>query len=124
MIWKEGAGDLLYLPQAGRGIGLPEKIKAYALQDEGLDTVDANLALGHGVDLRDYGIGIQILQDLGLHKIRLMTNNPKKTNAFIYEGFGLTVVEQVPIVCEVNEYNRHYIETKRERMGHTFASES
>ncbi len=120
MIQKEGVGVLVYLPQEGRGIGLSEKIKAYALQDGGLDTVDANLALGHGVDLRDYGVGIQVLQDLGLHKIRLMTNNPKKTDAFIYEGFGLTVVEQVPIVCEVNEYNRRYIETKRERMGHTF----
>lgn len=120
MIQNEGTGVLIYLPQEGRGIGLSEKIKAYALQDNGLDTVDANLALGHGADLRDYGVGIQILQDLGLHKIRLMTNNPKKTDAFIYEGFGLTVVEQVPIVCEVNEYNRRYIETKRERMGHCF----
>lgn len=120
MIQKEGTGVLVYLPQEGRGIGLTEKIKAYALQDKGFDTVDANLALGHGVDLRDYGVGIQILKDLGLHKIRLMTNNPKKTDAFIYEGFDLTVVEQVPIICEINDYNRRYIETKRERMGHHF----
>lgn len=119
MIQEEGAGVLVYLPQEGRGIGLSEKIKAYALQDKGLDTVEANLALGHGVDLRDYGVGIQILKDLGLHKIRLMTNNSKKTDAFIYGGFDLDVVAQVPIVCEVNEYNRHYLETKRDKMGHT-----
>ena len=81
--------------------------------------MEANLALGHGVDLRDYGVGIQILKDLGLHKIRLMTNNSKKTDAFIYGGFDLDVVAQVPIVCEVNEYNRHYLETKRDKMGHT-----
>ena len=124
MIEKEGVGVLVYLPQEGRGIGLTEKIKAYALQDGGLDTVDANLALGHGVDLRDYGVGIQVLQDLGLHNIRLMTNNPKKTDAFIYEGFGLSVVEQVPIVCPVNEYNRCYMETKRLRMGHALPPES
>ncbi len=118
MIQEEGQGVLVYLPQEGRGIGLAEKIKAYHLQDEGMDTVDANLALGHGVDLRDYGIGIQILKDLGLHKIRLMTNNSKKTDAFIYGGFDLEVVSQVPIVCPPNEYNRHYLETKRDKMGH------
>lgn len=118
MIQKEGQGVLVYLPQEGRGIGLAEKIKAYALQDNGLDTVEANLALGHGVDLRDYGVGIQILKDLDLHKIRLMTNNSKKTDAFIYGGFDLEVVAQVPIVCEINEYNRHYLETKRDKMGH------
>ena len=119
MIQAEGSGVLVYLPQEGRGIGLAEKIKAYKQQDNGLDTVDANLVLGHGVDLRDYGVGIQILKDLGLHKIRLMTNNSKKTDAFIYGGFDLSVVEQVPIVCEVNEYNRRYLETKRDRMGHS-----
>ncbi len=118
MIQKEGQGVLVYLPQEGRGIGLAEKIKAYHLQDEGLDTVEANLALGHGADLRDYGIGIQILKDLGLHKVRLMTNNSKKTDAFIYGGFDLTVVEQIPIIGPVNEYNRHYLETKRDKMGH------
>lgn len=118
MIQKEGSGVLVYLPQEGRGIGLTEKIKAYHLQDLGMDTVEANLALGHGVDLRDYGIGIQILKDLDLHKIRLMTNNSKKTDAFIYGGFDLEVVSQVPIVCPMNEYNRHYLETKRDKMGH------
>lgn len=118
MIQKEGQGVLVYLPQEGRGIGLVEKIKAYHLQDEGLDTVEANLALGHGADLRDYGIGIQILKDLGLHKVRLMTNNSKKTDAFIYGGFDLNVVEQIPIIGPVNEFNRHYLETKREKMGH------
>lgn len=118
MIQQEGQGVLVYLPQEGRGIGLTEKIKAYHLQDEGLDTVEANLALGHGVDLRDYGIGIQILKDLGLSKIRLLTNNSKKTDAFIYGGFDLEVVDQVPIVCPPNEHNRHYLETKRDKMGH------
>ncbi|MDO5567409.1 MAG: GTP cyclohydrolase II, partial [Planctomycetia bacterium] len=118
MIQQEGQGVLVYLPQEGRGIGLTEKIKAYHLQDDGLDTVEANLALGHGVDLRDYGIGIQILKDLGLSKIRLLTNNSKKTDAFIYGGFDLEVVDQVPIVCPPNEYNRHYLETKRDKMGH------
>ena len=118
LIQEEGVGVLVYLPQEGRGIGLTEKIKAYALQDKGLDTCEANLALGHGVDLRDYGVGIQILKDLGLHKIRLMTNNSKKTDAFIYGGFDLEVVSQVPIITEINEYNRRYMETKRDKMGH------
>jgi 3,4-dihydroxy 2-butanone 4-phosphate synthase/GTP cyclohydrolase II len=118
MISEADAGILVYLPQEGRGIGLAEKIKAYKLQDEGLDTVEANLALGHKSDLRDYGIGIQILKDFGLHKIRLLTNNPKKTDAFIYGGFDLEVVDQVPIVAPPNEFNLHYLETKRDRMGH------
>ncbi|MBR0224829.1 MAG: 3,4-dihydroxy-2-butanone-4-phosphate synthase [Thermoguttaceae bacterium] len=117
-IHDEGVGALVYLPQEGRGIGLVEKIKAYALQDKGMDTCDANLALGHPVDLRDYGVGIQILKDLGLHKIRLMTNNSKKVDAFIYSGFDLTVTEQVALHAPVNEYNRFYLETKRDRMGH------
>lgn len=119
MIRDEGKGVLVYLPQEGRGIGLSEKIKAYSLQDKGLDTVEANHALGFAADLRDYGVGIQILKDLGLHKVRLMTNNSKKCDAFIYGGFDLKVVEQVPIVCEANEFNRFYLETKRDKMGHS-----
>jgi len=118
MISGEGVGVLVYLPQEGRGIGLAEKIKAYRLQDEGLDTVDANLALGHPVDNRDYGIGIQILKDLGLSKVRLLTNNPKKTDAFIYGGFDLKVVDQVPILGPINEHNAGYLATKRDKMGH------
>ena len=118
MISREGAGALVYLPQEGRGIGLVEKIKAYALQDKGLDTVEANLALGHQVDSRDYGIGIQILKDLGLSQVRLLTNNPKKTDAFIYGGFDLEVVDQVPIVGPINEHNARYIATKRDKLGH------
>jgi len=117
-VGEAGVGVVVYLPQEGRGIGLAEKIKAYKLQDEGLDTVDANLALGHKADLRDYGVGIQILKDLGLKKIRLMTNNPKKTDAFIYGGFDLEVVGQVPLVVPANEHSKKYLETKRTRMGH------
>ena len=118
MIGREGAGVLVYLPQEGRGIGLPEKIKAYALQQQGLDTVEANKALGYKADMRDYGIGIQILKDLGLSKIRLLTNNPKKTDAFIYGGFDLEVVDQVPIVPPIHEHNCHYLATKRDKLGH------
>ena len=118
MIGQEGAGVLVYLPQEGRGIGLIEKIKAYRLQDQGMDTVEANLALGHQADSRDYGIGIQILKDLGLSKVRLLTNNPKKTDAFIYGGFDLEVVDQVPIVGPIHEHNARYIATKRDKMGH------
>ena len=114
----EGGGILVYLPQEGRGIGLIEKIKAYHLQDQGMDTVEANLALGHQVDSRDYGVGIQILKDLGLSKVRLLTNNPKKTDAFIYGGFDLEVVDQVPIVGPIHEHNARYLATKRDKMGH------
>jgi 3,4-dihydroxy 2-butanone 4-phosphate synthase/GTP cyclohydrolase II len=117
-IAQEGAGVLVYLPQEGRGIGLAEKIKAYALQDQGLDTVEANIALGYKADMRDYGVGIQILKDLGLSRVRLLTNNPKKTDAFIYGGFDLEVVDQVPILPPVNEHNVHYLATKRDKMGH------
>ena len=120
MIGREGAGVLVYLPQEGRGIGLVEKIRAYALQDGGLDTVETNLALGYKADARDYGIGIQLLKDLGLSKVRLLTNNPKKTDAFIYGGFDLEVVDQVPILPPVNEHNEKYLATKREKMGHRF----
>jgi 3,4-dihydroxy 2-butanone 4-phosphate synthase/GTP cyclohydrolase II len=118
MIRREGCGVLVYLPQEGRGIGLTAKIKAYALQDEGLDTVEANLALGYKADVRDYGVGIQLLKDLGLRRIRLLTNNPKKTDAFIYGGFDLEVVDQVPIVPPMHEHNMAYLQTKREKMGH------
>ena len=118
MISREGCGVLVYLPQEGRGIGLIEKIKAYKLQDDGLDTVEANLVLGHKADSRDYGIGIQLLKDLGLTKVRLLTNNPKKTDAFIYGGFDLEVVDQVPIVPPINEHNAEYLATKRDKMGH------
>ncbi|MFI4875833.1 MAG: GTP cyclohydrolase II [Blastopirellula sp. JB062] len=118
-ISKEGHGALVYLPQEGRGIGLTQKIRAYGLQDHGLDTVEANHALGFKADMRDYGIGIQILKDIGLRQIRLLTNNPKKTDAFIYGGFDLEVVDQVPMVSQVNEYNEKYLATKRDKMGHT-----
>ena len=118
MISREGCGVLVYLPQEGRGIGLVEKIKAYKLQDEGLDTVEANLALGYKADPRDYGIGIQLLKDLGLTKVRLLTNNPKKTDAFILGGFDLEVVDQIPIVPPINEHNADYMATKRDKMGH------
>ena len=118
MISREGCGVLVYLPQEGRGIGLVDKIKAYKLQDEGLDTVEANLALGFKADSRDYGIGIQLLKDLGLTRVRLLTNNPKKTDAFIYGGFDLEVVDQVPIVGPITEYNAEYMATKRDKMGH------
>jgi 3,4-dihydroxy 2-butanone 4-phosphate synthase/GTP cyclohydrolase II len=120
MISREGAGVLVYLPQEGRGIGLMEKLRAYALQDQGLDTVEANLALGFKADARDYGVGIQLLKDLGLTKVRLLTNNPKKTDAFIYGGFDLEVVDQVPILPPPNEHNEKYLATKREKMGHRF----
>jgi len=117
-IGAEGTGVLVYLPQEGRGIGLVEKIKAYALQDQGMDTVEANHALGFKADSRDYGVGIQLLKDLGLNKVRLLTNNPKKTDAFIYGGFDLEVVDQVPILPPINEHNARYIATKRDKMGH------
>lgn len=116
MIEKEGKGVILYLNQEGRGIGLMEKIKAYKLQEEGLDTVDANLHLGHKADERDYGVGAQILHMLGVEKMRLMTNNPVKRRGL--EGFGLEVVENVPIEIPANQYNRRYMLTKQERMGH------
>ncbi len=115
-IAREGRGVLLYMRQEGRGIGFHNKLKAYALQDQGLDTVEANLSLGFAPDLRDYGIGAQILADLGLHEIRMMTNNPKKVIGL--EGYGLKVVETVPIVVTPNQYNRHYLETKQKKLGH------
>ncbi len=118
MISAEGRGVLVYLPQEGRGIGLAQKIRAYALQEEGYDTVEANHKLGFKADMRDYGVGMQILKDLGLREVRLLTNNPKKTEAFNLRGYDLKVVDQVPIVSNVNPYNAAYLATKREKLGH------
>ena len=116
MIEKEGRGAVIYLLQEGRGIGLMDKIRAYKLQEEGLDTVDANLHLGHKADERDYGVGALILRMLGITKMRLMTNNPVKRRGL--EGYGLEIDGIVPIEVEPNEYNRRYMTTKQERMGH------
>jgi len=116
LIEKEGKGVVVYLSQEGRGIGLMNKIAAYKLQEQGDDTVDANIHLGFQPDERDYGVGAQILRSLGVGKIRLITNNPVKRVGL--EGYGLEIVENVPIVIEPNEYNRRYLETKKNRMGH------
>ncbi len=116
LIETTGAGVLLYLRQEGRGIGLANKLHAYALQEKGLDTVEANVSLGLPIDKRDYGIGSQILRDLGLHQIRIMTNNPKKIYGI--EGYGLKVVEEVPVKIEPNDHNRRYLQTKKEKLGH------
>ena len=115
-IEKEGKGLVVYMSQEGRGIGLINKLKAYHLQEQGYDTVDANLKLGFKADERDYGIGAQILRDQKVTKMRLMTNNPVKRNGL--EGYGLKIVETIPIVIEPNEYNEKYLKTKQERMGH------
>ncbi|KER09416.1 MAG: 3,4-dihydroxy-2-butanone 4-phosphate synthase [[Candidatus Thermochlorobacteriaceae] bacterium GBChlB] len=116
MIEREGRGVLLYIMQEGRGIGLINKLKAYNLQDDGMDTVEANETLGFKADLRDYGIGAQILLDLGIRKMRLMTNNPKKVVGL--EGYGLEVTERVPLEIDANDINKDYLETKRDKMGH------
>jgi 3,4-dihydroxy 2-butanone 4-phosphate synthase / GTP cyclohydrolase II len=119
---EAGAGVLIYMRQEGRGIGLAAKIEAYRLQEEGYDTVEANLRLGYGSDLREYGLGAQILADLGVKKIRLLTNNPKKVVGLA--GYGLEIVEQLSIEVSANPYNRHYLETKRLKMGHLLRSGS
>jgi 3,4-dihydroxy 2-butanone 4-phosphate synthase/GTP cyclohydrolase II len=117
MIEREGAGVVVYLAQEGRGIGLLNKLKAYKLQEQGLDTVDANLELGLPADLREYGIGAQILSDLGLTSIRILTNNPKKIHGL--QGYGLSVTEQLPIQHTPNPHNEGYLRAKADRMGHT-----
>ena len=113
----EGKGVIVYMNQEGRGIGLMNKIRAYRLQEGGLDTVDANLHLGFKADERDYGVGASILRDIGVHKLRLMTNNPVKRIGL--EAYGLEIVENVPIEVTPNPYNRRYLLTKEKRMGHT-----
>jgi len=118
MIEKEGRGAILYMRQEGRGIGLANKLHAYHLQEKGMDTVEANVALGFAPDLRDYGEGAQILVDLGVRRLRLMTNNPCKVKGL--EGYGLEIVERVPIVIPANCHDRRYLETKKEKMGHIF----
>lgn len=116
MIEAEGRGLVLYIAQEGRGIGLVNKLRAYELQDRGLDTVEANIALGFKADLRDYGLGAQVLADLGLRKLRLMTNNPKKVAGL--QGYGLEIVEHVPLIAQPSESRERYMQTKREKLGH------
>lgn len=117
MIDQAGKGAIIYLNQEGRGIGLMEKMKAYKLQEEGMDTVDANICLGHEADERDYGVGAQILREIGIHKMRLLTNNPVKRVGL--EAYGLEITENVAIETTPNKYNERYLHTKKERMGHT-----
>lgn len=121
MVEKAGKGVIVYMNQEGRGIGLLNKLKAYELQEKGMDTVEANLALGFEMDQRDYGIGAQILRDLGVTKMRLMSNNPKKRTGLI--GYGLEIVDNVPIEIDANDHNRFYLETKRDKMGHSIKVE-
>ncbi len=116
LIAREGKGAVVYLRQEGRGIGLHNKLRAYGLQDNGLDTVEANVRLGFPPDRRDYGVGAQIIRDLGLRKLRLLTNNPKKAKRL--EVYGVEIVEQLPIQVPPNEYNRRYLKTKKEKLGH------
>ncbi|QEC55733.1 bifunctional 3,4-dihydroxy-2-butanone-4-phosphate synthase/GTP cyclohydrolase II [Flavisolibacter ginsenosidimutans] len=118
MVEEEGKGIILYMNQEGRGIGLVNKLKAYRLQEEGLDTVEANLHLGFQTDQRDYGVGAQILRHLGVHKLRLISNNPKKRVGLI--GYGLEIVENIPIRVDPNPHNEKYLQTKRDKMGHEF----
>jgi 3,4-dihydroxy 2-butanone 4-phosphate synthase/GTP cyclohydrolase II len=116
MIQKEGRGVVLYMRQEGRGIGLENKLHAYHLQEKGLDTVEANIKLGFPPDLRDYGAGAQMLVDLGISKVRLLTNNPCKIKGLA--GYGIEIVERVPIVVEATEHDKRYLDTKRDKMGH------
>ena len=122
MIESEGTGIILYIRQEGRGIGLLNKMRAYALQDQGHDTVEANKMLGFKPDLRNYGIGAQILVQLGVKKMRLLTNNPKKIKGL--QGYGLEVVEQVPIEMQPNQYNEQYLSCKKAKMGHLLKLEN
>jgi len=115
-IEEEGRGVVLYIAQEGRGIGLINKLRAYELQDQGMDTVEANVALGFKADLRDYGLGAQVLADLGLKKLKLMTNNPKKVSGL--QGYGLEIVEHVPLIAAPEEPRERYLETKRDKLGH------
>ncbi len=121
MVEKEGKGVVLYMKQEGRGIGLLNKLKAYKLQEEGKDTVEANLALGYDMDARDYGVGAQILRDLGVSKMRLITNNPKKRTGLI--GYGLEIVDNIPLEINPNPHNEHYLRTKRDKLGHEILRE-
>ena len=116
LIEQEGKGVIVYMNQEGRGIGLLNKLKAYKLQEQGMDTVEANLELGFKMDERDYGVGAQILRDLGVRKIKLMSNNPKKRKGLI--GYGLEIIENVSLMVEPNPHNAVYLDTKREKMGH------
>jgi 3,4-dihydroxy 2-butanone 4-phosphate synthase/GTP cyclohydrolase II len=116
LIQENGKGAIVYLRQEGRGIGLRHKLKAYQLQEQGLDTVEANEKLGLPPDKRDYGIGAQILRDLGLRKLRILTNNPKKVNRL--EVYGIEIAEQIPIRIAANDTNRSYLETKKQKLGH------
>lgn len=121
MIEQEGKGVIVYMNQEGRGIGLLNKLKAYKLQEQGLDTVEANLELGFGMDERDYGVGAQILRDLGVTKMKLMTNNPTKRAGLI--GYGLEIVDNIPLQIQSNAHNKLYLETKRDKMGHSIKVE-
>ena len=122
LIRENGNGVLLYMRQEGRGIGLANKLRAYALQERGYDTVEANHRLGYPADLRDYGVGAQILVDLGIKKMRLLTNNPRKIIGL--EGYGLEIVDRVAIEIQPNDENRRYLETKRDKLHHLLLQES
>jgi 3,4-dihydroxy 2-butanone 4-phosphate synthase/GTP cyclohydrolase II len=121
MVDEAGRGAIVYMKQEGRGIGLLNKLKAYQLQEQGMDTVEANLSLGFQMDHRDYGIGAQILRDLGISRMRLITNNPSKRSAI--QGYGLEIVEKIPLKIKPNEHNKRYLDTKRDKMGHELDGE-